>query len=200
MGLPRLMWFIVRTEQLGKIGRLRRNAACLLAVVLHSADGAESEEVAALSKLLQHYPQAPKPLPKPVITQRVSSAGAPHGVHAQPHFCGRTTKAHVYQSPLKSVIVSLYSNSGLTVQQNWCTQACTRSFFSMLTGPPGSLTSLTPPRVWCAGSSKVVTPSSAKASARHSYTPDAVKFRAAMASKDTLPVLKRTGSSAVSSR
>ncbi|BDA46511.1 hypothetical protein COCOBI_08-6050 [Coccomyxa sp. Obi] len=110
--------------QLGKIGRLRRNAACLLAVVLHSADGAESDEAAALTKLLEHYPQAPKPLPKPVITQRVSSAG----------------------------------------------------------------------------SSKVTTPSSAKARARHSYTPDPVKFRAAMASKDTLPVLKRTGSSAVSSR
>ncbi|CAL8462638.1 g2171 [Coccomyxa elongata] len=110
--------------QLGKIGRLRRNAACLLAVVLHSADGAESDEAAALTKLLDFYPQAPKPLPKPVITQRVSSAG----------------------------------------------------------------------------STKVTTPSSAKASARHSYTPDPVKFRAAMASKDTLPVLKRTGSSTPSSR
>ena len=68
----------VCTAQLGKIGRLRRNAACLLAVVLHSADGAESDEAVALTKLLEHYPQAPKPLPKPVITQRVSSAGRPH--------------------------------------------------------------------------------------------------------------------------
>lgn len=68
----------VCTAQLGKIGRLRRNAACLLAVVLHSADGAESDEAVALTKLLEHYPQAPKPLPKPVITKRVSSAGRPH--------------------------------------------------------------------------------------------------------------------------
>ena len=62
--------------QLGKIGRLRRNAACLLAVVLHSADGADSDEAPALSKLLEKYPQAPKPRPKPIATQRVSSAGA----------------------------------------------------------------------------------------------------------------------------
>ncbi|EIE23834.1 hypothetical protein COCSUDRAFT_41204 [Coccomyxa subellipsoidea C-169] len=108
---------------LGKIGRLRRNAACLLAVVLHSADGADSDEAPALSKLLEKYPQAPKPRPKPIATQRVSSAG-----------------------------------------------------------------------------SKVTTPSSAKAHARHSYTPDAASFRAAFSGKDTLPVLKRTGSSAAGSR
>ncbi|KAK9906887.1 hypothetical protein WJX75_009772 [Coccomyxa subellipsoidea] len=108
---------------LGKIGRLRRNAACLLAVVLHSADGADTDEAPALSKLLENYPQAPKPSPKPISTQRVSSAG-----------------------------------------------------------------------------SKVTTPKTAKAHSRHSYTPDAVSFRSAFTGKDTLPVLKRTGSSAPGSR